>query len=175
MSKLIKVTLSEKDGHLQLDYKLDEDHRTHLREHLFGRRIWVTDRGDWTAEQIVHAGHQQSDCENCFRDLHGEDPVAWTPMWHWTDQKIRVHAFYMVLSLLLTRLLLFRARKAGDDRGLKAVIADLHAIDECLLVYPAAGPNGQGRPRLVTMLSERSPQQQQLLEASGADKLAPPA
>jgi len=101
--------------------------------------------------------------------------VAWTPVWHWTDQKVRVHAFYMVLSLLLTRLLLFRAHKAGDTRGLKAIIADLHTIDECLLVYPAAGTHGQGRPRLVNVLSDRSPQQQQLLQLSGADRLAPPA
>ena len=171
---LLEVTISEEEGHLQLSHTLNESHLKHLKEHLFGRRIWVTDHRDWSAEQIVRAGHQQSDCENCFRDLHGEDPVAWTPMWHWTDQKIRVHAFYMVLSLLLTRLLLFRARKAGDGRGLKAVIADLHSIDECLLVYPAAGPHGQGRPRLVSMLSDRSPQQQQLLQIFGADKLVPP-
>jgi transposase len=175
LSQLLKVTISEEEGHLQLSYTLDESHLQHLRDHLFGRRIWVTDHRDWSVEQIVHAGHQQSDCENCFRDLHGEDPVAWTPMWHWTDQKIRVHAFYMVLSLLLTRLLLFRAHKAGDTRGLKAIIADLHAIDECLLVYPAAGTHGQGRPRLVKVLSDRSHQQQQLLQLSGADRLAPPA
>lgn len=174
LSQLLKVTISEEEGHLRLSYELNESHLVYLREHFFGRRIWVTDHRDWSAERIVRVGHQQSDCENCFRDLHGQDPVAWTPMWHWTDQKIQVHAFYMVLSLLLTRLLLFRARKAGDARGLKAIIADLHAVDECLLVYPAAGPHGQGRPRLVTMLSERSPQQQQLLQISGADKLAPP-
>jgi hypothetical protein len=53
-------------------------------------------------------------------------------------------------------------------------IADLHSIDECLLDYPAAGPYGQGRPRLVSMLSDRSPQQLQLLQIYDADKLAPP-
>ncbi len=173
LSRLIRVDLSQQEGKLQLSYQLDEGHLQHLQEHWFGRRIWITDRQDWSVEQIVLAGHQQADCENCFRDLHGEDPVAWTPMWHWTDQKIRVHAFYMVLSLLLTRLLLFRAHMAGDERGLKAIMADLHAIDECLLVYPASSPRGQGRPRLVTTLTERSPQQQRLLELSGALALAP--
>ena len=174
LSRLLKVSISEQDGSLQLSYEIDESHLDHLKAHLFGRRIWVTDHRDWSAEQIVRAGHQQSDCENCFRDLHGEDPVAWTPMWHWTDQKIRTHAFYMTLSLLLSRLLLFRARQAGDYRGLKAIIADLHSIDECLLVYPAAGPHGQGRPRVITTLTDRSPQQQRLLQLSGAHALAPP-
>ena len=173
LSKLLQVSVSEADGQLHLVYQVDDDHLRHLQEHWFGRRVWISDHEDWSAEQIVIAGHQQSDCENCFRDLHGEDPVAWTPMWHWTDQKIRVHAFYMVLSLLLTRLLMFRARKAGYERGLKALIAELHTINECLLVYPAHGPRGQGRPRLVTTLTERSPQQQRLLEVAGAHAFAP--
>jgi transposase len=174
LSRLVKVSISEQDGRLQLSYKVDESHLDHLKAHLFGRRIWVTDHRDWSAEQIVRAGHQQSDCENCFRDLHGEDPVAWTPMWHWTDQKIRTHALYMVLSLLLSRLLMFRARQAGDDRGLKAIIADLHSVDECILAYPAASLHGQGRPRVITTLTDRSPQQQRLLQLSGAHALAPP-
>jgi hypothetical protein len=80
----------------------------------------------------------------------------------------------MVLSLLLTRLLVFRARRAGDDRGLKAIMAGLNTIDECLLVYPATSPHGQGRPRVIVTLTDRSPQQQQLLEATGAQALAPP-
>jgi transposase len=173
LSKLLQVSLSGEQGQLQLDHQVDNAHWRHLQDHWFGRRVWVSDREDWTAEQIVIAGHQQSDCENCFRDLHGEDPVAWTPMWHWTDQKIRVHAFYMVISLLLTRLLMFRARKAGYERGLKALIAELHTINECLLVYPASGPRGQGRPRLVATLTEHSDLQHRLLEVAGADALAP--
>jgi len=174
LRRLVKFNISAQDAHLQLSFEVDQSHLAHLQEHLFGRRLWITDHRDWSAEQVVLAGHKQSDCENCFRDLHGEDPVAWTPMWHWTDQKIRVHAFYMTLSLLLTRLLLFRARRAGDDRGLKAIIADLHSVDECLLTYSAAGPNGQGRPRLVTTITDRTPQQQRLLEVSGAMALVPP-
>jgi transposase len=174
LSRLVRVGIEQREGLIELTYEVDQAHLDHLKAHLFGRRIWVSDHLDWTAEQIVRAGHQQSDCENCFRDLHGEDPVAWTPMWHWTDQKIRVHAFYMTISLLLSRLLLFRARKAGDVRGLKAIIGDLHSIDECLLVYPAAGPHGQGRPRLVATLTDRSPEQERLLQLSGAHALAPP-
>lgn len=79
-----------------------------------------------------------------------------------------------MLSLLLTRLLVFRARRAGDDRGLKAIMADLNMIDVYLLVYPATGPHGQGRPRVLLTLTDRSPQQQQPLEATGAQALAPP-
>jgi len=153
---------------------VNESFLVHLQEHLFGRRIWVSDRRDWSAEQIVEVAHQQNDVEACFRSLHGDEPVAWSPMWHWTDQKVAVHGFYMILALLLLQQLVQRARKAGDGRASNALLQDLNRVDECLLVYPATG-QGKGRPRLVTKLSECSPQQQQLLEATGALAFAPTA
>ncbi len=98
---LVKVPIREEGAGFGLDYVVDQSFFQHLREHLFGRRIWVSDRRDWSAEQFVEAAHQQNDVEACFRALHGDEPVAWSPMWHWTDQKIAVHAFYMILALLL--------------------------------------------------------------------------
>ncbi len=35
------------------------------------------------------------------------------PTFHWTDQKLRVHAFYCVLALLLLNLLRRKLAKAG--------------------------------------------------------------
>lgn len=173
LRRLIKVSIAEEQGRFQLDYEIDDEAFEHLKDHLFGRRIWVTDHEDWSAEEILRAAHQQNDVEACFRDLHGNEPVAWSPAYHWTDQKLAVHAFYMVLGLLLVRLLRLRAARTGDDRGTRALIEDLSEVDECLLVYPAAGPRGQGRPRLVRKLIDRSPEQQRLLEVTGALALAP--
>src|SRR5256885_16831999 len=36
-----------------------------------------------------------------------KDPhfLSWEPMFHWTDSKIRIHAFYCVLALILGSLL----------------------------------------------------------------------
>jgi len=39
--------------------------------------------------------------------------VAWFPQFHWTDQHIRVHAFYCMLALLLRGVLLRTLRAAG--------------------------------------------------------------
>ncbi len=173
LRRLITVTIAEPAGRLRLTYEVDQAFLTHLQQHLFGRRIWVSDRRDWSAEQILETAHQQNEVETCFRSLHADRAVAWSPMWHWTDQKIAVHAFYCVIALLLVRLLELRARALDDPREVAALIRDLDAIDECLLVYPAAGKTGQGRPRLFSTLSERSPQQERLLEATGARALAP--
>ena len=172
LRQLITVAIHEVGEGFELEYRMNDEAFEHLRQHLFGRRIWVSDRQDGSAEQIVEMAHQQNEAEACFRQLHGDEPVAWSPMWHWTDQKVAVHGFYMILALLLLQQLMQRARQAGDDRGSIAVLDELNRVDECLLVYPAAG-QGKGRPRLVTKLSECSPQQQQLLEATNALAFAP--
>ncbi len=175
LRRLLRVEVKEEGGRFSLHYEVDQDYLEHLSAHLFGRRIWVSDRRDWSPEQILQAAHQQNDAEACFRDLHGERPAAWSPMWHWTDQKIAVHAFYMLLALLLARLLRLRAQRAGDHRETAALVRDLDHVDESWLVYPAAGARGQGRPRILHQLNERSPQQQRLLEVTGALAFAPAA
>jgi len=37
---------------------------------------------------------------------------SWFPISHWTDQKIKAHAFYCVLALLFSSLLYQKARKS---------------------------------------------------------------
>ncbi|MDE3074198.1 MAG: hypothetical protein KGJ86_02100, partial [Chloroflexota bacterium] len=133
-----------------------------LNEQLFGRRLWVTDQDDWSTEQIVTAAHDQATVEAAFARLHNPHTVAWQPMWHWTDQKIQVHALYCVLALLLVRLLQWRLRDV-DQREPVALLHDLDEVQECTVVYPPRG--GVGRPRLVTLLNELTPRQQTLVEA----------
>jgi hypothetical protein len=60
----------------------------------------------------------------------------------------------------------------GDTREPQALIADLDGVDECLLLYAAAG-EGQGRPRTVSTLSETTERQQKLLVVTNALQLRP--
>jgi len=173
LRRLLKPSVTEVDGHFDLDYEVDQVVLEELREHLFGRRIWITDHRDWDGEKIIHTAHQQNDVEASFRHLHADHALAWSPMYHWTDQKIAVHAFYCVMGLLLVRLLALRAASLGDHRGAAAILADLGQLDECVLVYPPAGGSGRGRPRLVSTLSEHTPAQSQLLQATGAMRFDP--
>jgi transposase len=156
----------------QLEFEVDHDHLDHLVDHLFGRRLWLTNRTDWDSETVILAARSQSEAEDAFRQLHAERAVAWSPMWHWTDQKVQVHGLYCVLGILLVRLLQHCAREVGDTREPHALIADLDEVSECLLVYPPAG-GAQGRPRTVATIEERSDSQQRLLVVTNAMALAP--
>ena len=57
-------------------------------------------------------------------------------MFHWTDSKIRVHAFYCVLALLLTSLLQRELAQRGESLSINRMLEELGGIRETLVVYP---------------------------------------
>src|SRR5438477_9560021 len=80
-----------------------------------------------------------------------KDPhfLSWEPMFHWTDSKIRVHAFYCVLALILGSLLQRRAAQNGLSLSLQALFKALNGIQEVTNLFPPAGkPRSPGRPHV---------------------------
>ena len=68
---------------------------------------------DWSIAEIVAAYRSQWHVEADFRQMKDRQVVSFSPMFHWTDQKIRVHAFYCVLALAVARLMV---REPGGQR-----------------------------------------------------------
>ena len=63
----------------------------------------------------------QNDVESGFRQLKDPHVVGFSPMFHWTEAKIRVHVFYCVLALALAVAHLMRrqAHQAGLDLSVR--------------------------------------------------------
>lgn len=148
----------------------DEAFLDRLRSSYFGKRILFTDRNDWTDEEIIGAYRSQASVEGAFRQMKDPAFVAFTPMWHWTDQKIRVHAFYCVLALAIVNLIARKARAAGFEGGPAAALECLAQVKEVVLAYKTPGP---GRPRIVRTLTDTDPDQGLLLNALDLRTLAP--
>jgi transposase len=132
-----------------------------MRTHL-GKTILFTDNADWTNEDIVLGYRAQHHIESAFRNMKNPHFLGWSPMFHWTDSKIRVHAFYCVLALTLTSLLQRALHGQGLDLSLTRMMESLGGIQEVLLLYPRQP--GEKHPRTATCLSERNAEQQKLLE-----------
>ena len=165
MSQLLQVSIRQKGQRLELTYLTDAAALTRIHEQKLGKRILFTDHEDWTNDQIVLAYRAQSHVEDAFRAMKDPYFLGWEPMHHWTDSKIRVHAFYCVLALTLASLLQRQAAQKGISLSVRAMFQALHGIQEVLNVYPATGKAGsRGRPYSETTLTEMDATQQALYQ-----------
>jgi transposase len=133
-----------------LNYRTDTAALARLMRTQLGKTILFTDNEDWTDEEIVLGYRAQHHIESAFRDMKNPRFLGWSPMFHWTDSKIRVHAFYCVLALTLTSLLQRTLHQKGHALSLARMLELLGSIQEVLLIYPKAV--GEKKPRTVTCL-----------------------
>lgn len=154
---------------LRLDWTIDAAARDSLETEIFGKRILVTDRDDWTVAEIVTGYRSQSDIESGFRQLKDPHVVGFSPMFHWTDPKIRVHVFYCVLALAIAHLMRREAHHNGLDLSVRELLTNLADIQETVLLYPGT----QGRPRAHRILTDQDPTQQRLYDLFHLDAHAP--
>jgi len=145
-----------------LSYRTDTAALGRLMRTQLGKTILFTDNQDWTNEEIVLGYRAQHHIESAFRDMKNPHFLGWAPMFHWTDSKIRVHAFYCVLALTLTSLLQRALHQKGHDLSMARMLELLGGIEEILLVYPKAV--GEKKPRTAACLSTMEEQQRQLFE-----------
>jgi len=101
-------------------------------------------------------------------DMKNPHFLGWSPMFHWTDSKIRVHAFYCVLALTLVSLMQRALHSKGIDLSLTRMMELLGTIHEVLVIYPRQP--GQHKPRTALCLSHRDEEQQRLCEALALER-----
>ena len=135
----------ERNGGDRLHYWVDEKARTHLETEVFGKRILLTNRDEWSTEDIVLAYRGQHHVEAVFRQCKDSEHLAIRPQHHWTDHKIHVHTFICLLALLLGRVVEIEARKLRRTEGLSGLLDLLGTVRLAMVLRPS-GEKG-GRPR----------------------------
>lgn len=153
----------QRQGANRLDYWIDEDARLRLHSAVFGKRIVVTNRHEWSTEDILLAYRGQSHVESVFRQSKDDEHLAVRPQYHWTDQKIHVHAFICLLALLLTRAVEREAPKPQRPKSLPALLETLANV-RLTMVLRSSGKKG-GRPRAEWQLEDSDDDAAQLFRA----------
>ena len=154
---------------IRLDFHVDTAARDALEQRIFGKRILITDRTDWTTAEVIAGYRSQSEAEFGFRQLKDPDVVSFSPMHHFTDNHIRVHVFYCVLALMIAHLIRRDAARHGLDLSVRELLAKLAGIQETVLLYP--GP--RGRPKARRMITDMTDLQQQLFGIFTLHRWAP--
>ena len=168
-----RVLTWELTGHTpaehRLTWRIDNTARAALEEEVFGKRVLITNRHDWTLTQIVAAYRSQSEVEFSFRQLKDRHVVSFSPMHHWTDHNIRVHVFTCVLALQIAHLMRRHAHQAGLLLSVRELLDQLAGIEETVLIYPSTG----GRPKARRMLTETTDTHDQLIEIFDLNRWSP--
>ena len=170
VSRVITTTLSgDRPAAFGLSFSEDAVARRALEDELFGKRVLFTDHDDWEVADVIAACRSQHHVESDFRQMKDRTVVSFNPMFHWTDEKIRVHVFYCVLALALARLMRREAAQAGLDMSVRELLSTLGEIEETVLLYQG----DRGRPRARRMLTEMDPTQERLYDLFGLADHAP--
>ncbi len=163
-----------------LCYEIDRDRQSAMRVRIwsdwteyqrlltryFGLRILITDRVEWSTAQIIEAYRGQSKAESAFRDLKDPHMLSTRPQFHWTDQKLHVHAFMCVTAYLLVTLLHRRVKqKIPFDGSPRRLLAEMAEVRCCRLVNVTGR---KGRPRVRWQIEEMDAAHRALAESLGA-------
>jgi transposase len=172
LSRVVATTLTgETPAGLRLSFSTDDKARAALETELFGKRILFSDKTPEQAPtaQIVADYRSQEAVEGDFRQMKDPKVVSFSPMFHFTEHKIRVHVFYCVLGLMVAKLMVREAGKAGLHLSVRALLSSLSGIEETVLLYQGE----RGRPRARRMLTEQDATQRRLYDLFGLEDYAP--
>ncbi len=155
--RIVRYELRPRAGkkeYWDLDWWIDQEAYERLRDQVFGRRILVTNRDGWPTESVVCAYWGQSQAEHVFRNLKDPHHLALRPQFHWTDQKIQVHAFCCLVGYLLAALVRRTARQMDYTQEIGRL---LEMLNETRIVLRAERRKASGRPRIRWQLEENDP------------------
>ncbi len=171
LKAILKTELKEVRRGLELTFWTDQAALDRLCRVQLGKTLLFTDNTDWSDEQIVLAYRSQYHIEDAFKQMKNPTFLRWSPMFHWTDSKIRVHAFYCVLALTLTSVLQRELWQKGEQLSINRLLEELGQIRETLVIYPRR--QGQRQNRTAACLTRMTPLQQRLFSALDLQHFAP--
>lgn len=172
MAELFQVRVTKGVGSPSLDFTESSAAWQDLQDHVLGRTLLVTNRRDWTPEQAVHASRLQSHNERFFRDMKDPTGVSILPLRHRRDAALRAHALIAVIALLLSKVVQRRLKRAGVKApSLASVFGPMKGIRRARLRYGEDAPPAlRALAKDTWVPSERTPRQQEILEALGLIK-----
>jgi transposase len=146
-------------GRPQMAFKLN---RYQIEAHLrrMAKTIVVTDHQDWSPQEIHQAYTDRHVIEGQFRKAKSPFQVAFMPQYHWTDSKIRIHAFICVAALTYLTVLKTRLAKAGITLSASSLMEELRSLRTAIYWMPT-----ERKARRI--LEEPTPTQLCILQALG--------
>jgi transposase len=120
---------------LSLEFK-ENDKAYDEKRKGFGKNILFTDDLSLKITDIVKIYNSKNIIEEQFKNFKNPYLISFTPMWCWTDQMIKIHAFTCVLALLFLRMVIKKAEDNNIKLSQDKIIYELKKIKLTLLKMP---------------------------------------
>ena len=104
----------------------------------FGKNLIFSDMVAPETGYLIDTYTQRAIIESDFKLLKDETIIRFRPIRHWTDTKIRAHAFCCVMALTLMRVMQWKAHMAGYTVSPQFLKDELSDIQDVIMVYNQA-------------------------------------
>ena len=151
-----EVTRDE-EGRWGVSVARDDEAREAYCRKMFGKKLTVTNRTEWSTADILAAYAAQESVEDLFKTTKDTDHFSMRPQWHWTDDKIRMHVFMCLCAVMLAEVL---RRLLADSAG---VTLTKHALLDRLANIHDGWVIVDGKPRRA--IEDLGTQERRLLDA----------
>lgn len=128
MKNIFQYEVVEDSGNVRLVYRHSEEQLEDIRSRYLGKTALFTNRTDFTNEQIVSAYRNAWHVEASFKQMKDTRHLTVRPIFHWTDEKIRVHIFSCVLAYRLCSLLVRELSEKGVLISINKLIDEMSDI-----------------------------------------------
>lgn len=128
MNEIFTYKILDNNGNIYLTFAESEDSLQRIQAKELGKTVLFTDRDDFTDEEIVNAYRSAWHVESSFKQLKDTSHLTVRPIFHWTDEKIKVHIFTCVMAYRLCCIL----RKELSEQGIELSINKI--LDEIALM-----------------------------------------
>ena len=148
MDEIFETTLDSSGGFVKsIGYSVSSDRKKEIAYKYFGKKLIITDRSDWSTEEIITTYREQDCIEKIFKSTKDSDHFSIRPQYHFTDQKIRVHIFCCLLGLTLATILQKIVVNAGVHVSKTQLLDNLSNIRRCWI-------KNKGSNKAVNILEE---------------------
>ncbi|MDR3253770.1 MAG: IS1634 family transposase [Endomicrobium sp.] len=135
MKKIFDFEIGESNGFITLSFDINIEKFENIKSVFLGKTILFKDQHNWSNEKIVGAYRSQYHVEECFRQMKNEKILTFRPVRHFTDNNIRVHAFYCILALTLSSLLNIEFERIDHKISINTMIQELNDSKQIISTF----------------------------------------
>ena len=126
--------------YLAVEYKdevlvFSETEALQKRLKRLGKNIIFSNKQEASTDWILTQYHAKEKIEDGFKLLKDPELIRWRPARHWTDTKIRAFGFCCVMSLVLIRVMEYKAAMAGLRMSPAVLREELADLRQVIMIY----------------------------------------